>query len=162
MGVSIIAAMDRNQLIGQGKALPWRLPADLKHFKRLTMAKPIVMGRRTWQSLGGPLPGRQNIVLTRSANYKAEGATVVSSLDQALEVCSGAAEVMIIGGAQVYQAALSCADRFYLTRVEGDFKGDVWFPAIDWQGWQQLSKESHSPDEHNFTSYSFEVYQRRD
>jgi len=126
--VSLIAACDRHGLIGRAGDLPWRLPADLAHFKRLTLGKPVIMGRRTWASLGRPLPGRRNIVVTRQPGYAAPGAEVAASPAAALALAADAAEVMVIGGAQLYAACASRADRLYLTRVEGEFTGDTWFP----------------------------------
>lgn len=161
MQVSIIAAIDRNQLIGRDGELPWRLPADLKYFKRMTIGKPIVMGRRTWQSLDRPLPGRPNIVLTRNAEYKPDGAIVVRDLDQALAVFSDAPELMIIGGGQLYRSALPIANRLYLTRIDDEFEGDAWFPRIDWPDWNLVSEQSHPSDEINRMNYNFQVYQRQ-
>ncbi|HEY5790823.1 MAG TPA: dihydrofolate reductase, partial [Gammaproteobacteria bacterium] len=129
MQLALIAALDRNRLIGRDNALPWHLPADLQHFKRLTLGKPVLMGRRTWESLGRPLPGRHNIVLSRDPAFRAEGATVVGSLDAALEAAGDAAEAMVIGGAAFYATMLPRARRLYLTEVDGEFDGDAWFPA---------------------------------
>ncbi len=126
--VSLIAACDRRGLIGRGGDLPWRLPADLAHFKAVTLGKPVVMGRRTWESLRRPLPGRDNIVVTRRRGYRAPGAAVAASPAAALALASGATEIVVIGGAQLYAALAPRATRLYLTRVEGEFAGDTWFP----------------------------------
>lgn len=159
--LSIIAAMDRNRLIGRDNQLPWQLPADLQHFKSTTMGKPIVMGRKTWESLGRPLPGRVNIVITRNTAYQAEGTTVVHSLEEALTVASDAEEIMIIGGANLYTQALAQVERLYLTRVEGSFEGDAWFPEFSDADWQLQSSEMHEPDEKNRHPYRFETLFRK-
>jgi len=155
--LSIIAAMDRNRLIGNNNELPWHLPADLKHFRETTMGKPIIMGRKTWESLGRALPGRTNIVITRNTGYKAEGATVVHSLDDAIHAAGDVDEAMIIGGANLYAQALPKADRLYLTEVDGEFEGDAWFPAIDESRWRAESSESHLPDSKNSHPYRFVI-----
>ena len=158
--LSLIVAMDRNRLIGCDNQLPWRLPADLQHFKATTMGKPIVMGRKTWESLGRPLPGRTNIVITRNENYLAEGAVVVHSLQVALEKAD-AEEIMLIGGANLYAQALPQVDRLYLTRVDGSFEGDAWFPEISESEWLLSATEVHEPDEKNQHAYRFEIYNRK-
>ena len=159
--LSLIAAMDSNRLIGRDNQLPWQLPADLQHFKSITMGKPIIMGRKTWESLGRPLPGRLNITITRNTDYRAEGATVVHSLDEALQVTNDAEEVMIIGGANLYAQAMPRVDLLYLTRVEGMFEGDAWFPEFSEAEWELVSAESHEPDEKNRHPYHFETYHRQ-
>jgi dihydrofolate reductase len=158
--LSLIAAMDRNRLIGCENRLPWHLPADLQHFKRITMGKPILMGRKTWESLGRPLPGRLNIAISRNTDYEAEGAVVVSSLDEAVEAAGEAEEIMIIGGANLYQQALSRVNRLYLTRVDAAFEGDAWFPKINEDEWELSVVESHEPDDANAYPYRFETYDR--
>lgn len=159
--LSLIAAMDNNRLIGNKNDLPWRLPADLQHFKSITMGKPIIMGRKTWESLGRPLPGRKNIAITRDITYQAEGAEVVHSLEQALEQAAEADEAMIIGGANLYAQALHSVERLYLTRVDGEFEGDAWFPEIAEAEWELVASEAHEPDERNPHAYRFETWQRR-
>ncbi|MFT5391255.1 MAG: dihydrofolate reductase [Gammaproteobacteria bacterium] len=143
--VSLIAAMDKNRVIGRGIELPWRLPEDLKRFRRLTMGKPIVMGRRTFESIGRPLPGRRNIVVSRSAGVTEQVAVeqveYVSSLRGALELCAQAPEIMVIGGAAIYGAALPLANRLYLTFLEQVFPGDVYFPVVDWACWREIERE---------------------
>ena len=158
--LSLIVAMDNNRLIGRDNQLPWRLPADLQHFKATTMGKPIVMGRKTWESLGRPLPGRTNIVITRNEDYLAEGAVVVHSLQAALAEAD-AEEVMVIGGANLYAQALPQVDRLYLTRVDGDFKGDAWFPEFSESEWLLSATEAHEPDEKNPHAYRFDTYNRK-
>lgn len=165
MRLAMIAAVGRNWIIGTGNALPWRLPADLKRFKDLTMGKAVVMGRKTFESIGRPLPGRFNIVLTRQAGYQASGCTVVHSPEQALaaalESNSACDEVMVIGGAQLYAQFLPQAQRLYLTFVEAPFEGDVYFPALDWCCWEETWAESHPADEKNPYPYRFAVLERR-
>ena len=160
MRIVLIAALDRNGLIGRDNDLPWRLPADLGHFKRHTLGKPILMGRRTWESLGKPLPGRHNIVVTRDPGYRAEGATVVDSLDAALAAAGEAEEVMVIGGAAFYRAMLPRADRLLLTRIDAAFDGDTWFPEIDPDAWRETEREAHAPDERNPYPYAFVTLER--
>jgi dihydrofolate reductase len=153
--VSIIAAMDQNRLIGSNNTLPWHLPADLQHFKQTTLGKPIIMGRTTWESLGRALPGRINIVVTRDRNYQAEGGIVAHSLQEAMQAAGDVDEVMVIGGANLYEQAISGADRLYLTQVDGEFSGDAWFPAIDEKCWQEVSRVSHQADDKNQHPYAF-------
>jgi dihydrofolate reductase len=143
MLIAIIAAMDRNRLIGDGDRLPWRLPADLRRFRALTMGKPIVMGRRTHESIGKVLPGRENIVLTRNADYRAPGCMLVSDLEQALGVCPDAPELMVIGGAELYAEAFPRAHRMHLTLLHASFDGDTWFPEYDRRQWREISREDH-------------------
>jgi len=161
MLVSIIAAMDRNRLIGNNNQLPWHLPADLAHFKRVTMGKPIIMGRKTYESIGRPLPGRTNIVLTRSPDFNAEGVLIANSLQQALDYVAVEEEVMVIGGSTIYELALPRADRLYLTYVEDSFEGDAWFPDFNLEQWSIVASEEHSADEKNSSAYRFVAYARK-
>ena len=150
MRVSLVVAMDRNRLIGADGGLPWRLPADLARFKRLTLGHPILMGRRTWESLPRrPLPERRNLVPSRRADFDAEGAEVVPSLEHALALLQGSDELMVIGGAQVYAALLPRADRLYVTEVDGVFGGDTWFPPVDAGEWREVDVETRVPDARN-------------
>lgn len=153
--LSFVVAMARNGVIGRDNQLPWRLPADLRHFKAITMDKPVVMGRKTFDSIGRPLPGRANIVVTRDPAYRAEGCRVVHSIEAALAAAGDAAEVMIIGGADFYRQLLPRADRIYLTFIDAEFEGDTWFPELDPARWQERSREDHAPDEQNPYPYSF-------
>lgn len=155
MPIAIIAAMDRNRLIGDGDRLPWRLPADMRRFRALTMGKAIIMGRRTHESIGAVLPGRRNVVLSRDPDYRAPGCDVFPDLEAALAACDDADEPMIIGGAQVYAQALPLADRMYLTLLEGSFDGDTWFPEYDEDRWHEVSREVHEEDENAPCAYSF-------
>jgi dihydrofolate reductase len=160
--ISIIVAMDENGLIGAGNQLPWRLPNDLKFFKRTTMGKPVLMGRKTWESLGKPLPGRQNLVMSRHPDFHPEGAKIVRTLEGALRLAEadGFEEIMVIGGAQVYALVLPRADRIYLTRVHAHLQGDTWFPALDWNEWRRESSEPQPADEKNAYPHSFELWRR--
>ena len=161
MLVSIIAAMDRNRLIGNKNQLPWHLPADLAHFKQVTMGKPVIMGRKTHESIGRPLPGRDNIVLTRSQGYHAEGVQVANTLQQAFEYAGDAEEVMVIGGSAIYELALPRADRLYLTLVDNSYQGDAWFPEIDLEQWRISSREQHAANQKNASDYCFVTYDRK-
>ena len=153
--ISIVAAMARNRVIGRGNRLPWHLPADLKRFKALTMGKPIVMGRRTWESLPGLLPGRRHIVVTGNPVYRAEGAEIAGSLEEALALAGDADEVMVVGGAQLYAHALGIANRIHLTLIEADIDGDAFFPELDTAHWRQTAREAHPPDDRNPWPYVF-------
>jgi dihydrofolate reductase len=150
--ITLIAAMARNRAIGFDGGMPWHLPAELKHFKASTMGKPIVMGRKTWQSIGRALPGRQNIVVTRKRAYQAEGCTVVPSFDQAMEAAVGE-EVMIIGGGQLYRQALPLADRMILTLVDCEPEADTWFPEWNKDEWREISRRSQVADDNNELAY---------
>jgi len=160
MILSIITAMDDNRLIGKENGLPWKIPADLQFFKKVTMSKPIIMGRKTFESIGRPLPGRKNIIITRDQSFKAEGCDVVFSLESAVEAVSNVDEAMVIGGANIYQQFMPKADRLYLTKVSGEFEGDAWFPEINFSEWDLSEKEDHAADEKNETDYSFQVFER--
>jgi dihydrofolate reductase len=139
--ISIIAAVARNRVIGRQNTIPWHLPEDLKHFRALTMGNPIIMGRRTWESLGRPLPGRRNLVISRGLT--AEGCEILSSLDDAIAACTGAAEAFVIGGAAIYAAALGKAHRLLLTELDAEFDGDTFFPSFDRALWQETTRERH-------------------
>ena len=153
--------MDRNRLIGSAGRLPWHLPADLRHFKQTTLGKPVVMGRKTWESIGKPLPGRFNIVVTRNENYNARGCTVVASLDQAIRAAGEVSEIMIIGGADLYRQAWSLTERIYLTCIDAVFEGDTWFPDFDRSKWAIEDKTDFSADDRNRYAYSFETLARQ-
>jgi len=158
--VSIIAAIAENNVIGRDNALPWRLPADLKHFKALTTGHTIIMGRKTWESLGRPLPNRVSIVVTRNPEFEAPGATVVSSLEMALEYCREEEEVFLIGGEAIFRQGLEIADRIYLTQVHATIEGDVFFPEGWMSRWQLTSEDCHSADEKNPHDFSFQIFER--
>lgn len=158
--------MARNRTIGRNNALPWYLPEDLKYFKRVTMGKPIIMGRKTWDSIGRPLPGRTNIVITRDTSFAADGARVVHSLDEALALAQsvglidGAEEAVVIGGAEIYTFAMDKADRLYMTQVHADVEGDAWFPEFDLSAWQELAREDYKASGPNPYDYSFIVLEK--
>ena len=146
---SLVVAVARNGVIGRDNALPWRLPADLAHFKRVTMGHPVVMGRRTHESIGKPLPGRRNIVVTRNAAYQAPGCTVVNSLDEAWKAAAGADEVCVIGGTTLFEETLPLADVIHLTEVEAQVEGDTWFPPFDRSEWDEKEIARHPADDRN-------------
>jgi len=152
--ITIVAAMARNRAIGLAGAMPWRLPGELAHFKETTMGKPIVMGRKTWESIGRALPGRQNIVVTRNREYRAEDCLVVQSLPLAIEGAEGD-EIMVIGGGQLYRQALPAADRMVLTLVDCTPAADTWFPEWDESEWTEISRRSQAIDENN--ELAFEI-----
>ena len=158
--LTLLAAVARNGVIGIDNRLPWHLPADLKHFKALTLGHTVIMGRKTWESLPAkfrPLPGRRNIVVTRDSNYHAEGAVVALSLPAAI-AAAGSGEAFVIGGAELYAAALPLADRLQLTEIDAAFEGDTWFPSIDPHDWRETARETHR-DEAGF-DYAFVTYQK--
>lgn len=152
---SIVVAMARNRVIGRDNRLPWRLPAELAHFKRVTMGKPVVMGRRTWESIGKPLPGRHNIVITRREGYRAEGCTVVNSLADAWKAAAGSDEVCVIGGTSLFEETLPLADVLHLTEVEADVPGDTWFPEFDRSQWIETELGRHPADDKH--AYPFRI-----
>lgn len=157
--LSLIAAVAANGVIGSDNALPWRLPEDLKRFKALTMGHPVIMGRKTFESIGRPLPGRRNIVISRNAGYQAEGCEVANSLSAALDSCQADSnEIFVIGGAQIYAEALPQARRLYLTEIRRDFAGDARFPAFDRHHWQEISRERLRTPEG--LEFDFAVYDR--
>jgi len=158
--ISIIVAVSTNNVIGTQGELPWRLSDDLKHFKQVTMGKPIIMGRKTWESIGRPLPGRQNIVITRQPGFQAEGCDVVTSIDAGIAAAGDVEEIMVIGGGQIYDVALPAAERLYLTRVHTEIEGDAFFPEIDEGEWRLVSDEQHRSDDKNEYPYSFQAYER--
>ncbi len=160
MIISLIAAMDRNRLIGNKNQLPWHLPADFAHFKSVTMGKPIIMGRKTFESIGKPLPGRTNIVLSRNPEIQFEGAVCVSSLEQALSVVPDAEEVMIIGGSTIYEMLLPRTSRMYLTYVDGEFEGDACFPEFDENQWREIEAVNRQADENNKYNCRFVTLER--
>lgn len=147
-------------MIGVDGALPWRLSDDLRRFKAVTLGKPVVMGRKTFESIGRPLPGRHNVVLTRNRDFVAAGCTIVTSADEALAVTADAEEVMIIGGGQVYTMFLARADRVYLTRVHTEVAGDARFPVLSAAEWRLAGNEDHAADSVNEFPFTFEVFDR--
>jgi len=163
--LSLIAALAENRVIGIENRMPWHLPGDFKYFKATTLGKPIIMGRKTWDSLGRPLPGRLNLVVSRQPGLQLEGAEVFSSLSAAIERAEqwaaeqGVGEVMLIGGAQLYELGLAQADRLYLTRVAAQPQGDAWFPEVDPAAWRLVSSLPN-PAQGDAPGYTFEVWER--
>ena len=156
--VYLVAAVAANGVIGGNGTLPWHLPEDLKHFKALTLGHPVVMGRKTWVSLGKPLPGRENIVVTRSPGLEAPGASVASSLDAALALCAGEPVVFVIGGGELYAAALPIADGLVLTEIQRDFAGDVRFPDFDRSAWRETQRQPQTGADN--LRFDFVLYER--
>jgi len=159
----MIAAMADDRVIGINNTLPWKLPNDMKWFRQQTMGKPIVMGRKTFESFGAkPLPGRTNIIITRDKDYQADDCIVVYSIDEAIQAAGDVEEIMIIGGASFYEQMLPKADRLYITLVHTKVDGDAWFPAWNENEWQQLERIDHDADDKNPHSHSFIVMERLD
>ena len=156
--IYLIAAVARNGVIGANGKLPWHLAEDLKHFKNLTLGHPIIMGRRTWESLGKPLPGRENIVISRKAGFEAPGASVASMIGAAVALCSGEPLAFVIGGAEIYAAALPLADGLVLTEIQKDYEGDTRFPDWDRQAWRASQKETHTSADG--VRFDFVLYER--
>ncbi|KIL39163.1 dihydrofolate reductase [Gordoniibacillus kamchatkensis] len=163
MTISLLLAMDRNRGIGVDNKLPWRLPADLAYFKRLTTGHTVLMGRRTYESIGKPLPNRHNVVVTRDRSYRAEGCEIVHDLEEALRRYEGKGgdELFVIGGGEIFNAALPVADKLYITYIDHEFAADTFFPAVDENAWQLVSREPGVKDERNPYDYEFRVYERR-
>lgn len=161
MIISFIVAMGRNRVIGKDNALPWSLPADMKRFREVTMHKPIIMGRKTFESIGRVLPDRTNIILTRDKNFSADGCMVVHSLQEALHAAEHAEEVFVIGGGLIFKQFLSQVRRMYLTIIDEDFEGDVLFPVFNSQEWKEVEHRAFIPDEKNKYSYTFVTLERK-
>ena len=166
MKLAMIVAQSKNRVIGKDNDLPWRLPNDLQYFKSITMGKPIIMGRNTYESIGRALPGRTNIVITSNVEYSAQGIKVVHSLEQAIELAEsicridGVGEAMVIGGAQIYQQALSMADTLYITEVDAEIEGDAFFPVLDYSQLSERERNDNPSDASNPYPYSFVVYEK--
>lgn len=156
MGLAVIAAVARNGVIGQNNQLPWRLPEDLSRFKALTMGHHIIMGRKTYESLGRLLPGRTTVIVSRNPHYAVDGAIVVNSLEKALAACEGDDQPYMIGGAELYRQALPLAQRLYLTRIEQDYEGDAWFPEYEVTEWKEIARQACTSStglEYSFVDY---------
>lgn len=169
MQIAIYVAIAENGVIGRDNGLPWRLSTDLKRFKATTMGKPIIMGRKTWESIGRPLPGRASIVVTRDANFRAEGADVVTSLEDGITLATargrcmpGADEACVIGGGEIYRQALTFADRLYVTHVLAEIDGDTLFPPIDAAVWEAVSTETYPASDKDTHATRYTVYERRE
>lgn len=160
MKISIIVAMDTKGVIGKDNELPWRLSADLKNFKQITMGKPIVMGRKTHESIGHVLPGRENVVITRDSSYMAKDCTVLHSIECAYAKYKQLNEIMIMGGAELYAQTIEKADLIYLTEVHADCEGDTFFPVFDRSEWKEVQREDHRADENNEFDYSFVLLEK--
>ena len=156
--IYLVVAVASNGIIGANGRLPWHLPEDLKHFKRLTMGHPVIMGRRTWESLKGPLPGRENIVVTRTPGYGAQGAAVANSLEGALALCAGEPVAFVIGGSRLFAESLPIADGLVVTEIHKDFAGDTWFPPYDRTRWREAQREAHTAADG--TRFDFVRYER--
>ncbi len=163
MMVSAIVAMAKNRVIGQDNQIPWYLPADLKYFKKTTLNHHIIMGRKSFESIGRPLPKRTNIIITRNPFYIATNCLVVNSLESALALAheNGEEEAFIIGGGEIYRMSMPLLDRLYLTEVDLEPEGSVFFPEFDWSEWELVSEEAHAPDEKNEMPYVFKVLERK-
>ncbi len=155
--LSLIAAMAKGRVIGRDNTLPWQLPEDLKHFKATTLGKPVIMGRKTWESLGRPLPGRRNIVISRNADYSPTGGELAPSLQAAITMAAEADEIFVIGGADIYRQALPLAQRLYLTEIALDVAGDAHFPEFALADWSEASRETHTSA--SGIAYAFVLYQ---
>lgn len=156
--VYLVVALASNGIIGANGQLPWHFPEDLQHFKRLTMGHPVIMGRRTWESLKGPLPGRENIVVTRTPGYEAPGAAVATSLESALALCAGERVAFVIGGSRLFAESLPIADGLVITEIHKDFAGDTWFPPYDRSRWRESQREAHTAADG--TRFDFVRYER--
>ncbi|MBL7142089.1 MAG: dihydrofolate reductase [Candidatus Pacebacteria bacterium] len=159
--ISIIAAVGNNWVVGIKNKLPWNLPADMKHFRQLTMGKPVIMGQKTFESIGKPLPGRTNIILTLDKNFIPPDCLVTHSIEGALEAAKNFDEVMICGGVSIYRQFLLLADRMYLTLIEGEFEADAYFPEFDWNDWIEIGRIENNPDKDNSYKYNFVTLERK-
>jgi dihydrofolate reductase len=159
--LSIIVAMAKNRTIGVDNTLPWRCPEDLKHFKALTMGHHMIMGRKTFDSIGKPLPGRTTVVVTRNPGLKIEGCVMAHSLQDAIAACANDTETFIVGGAEIYSQSLKLADTLYITEIQQDVEGDAHFPAFDQAEWQEVSREVRSQEAPQPLEYHFVCYRRR-
>lgn len=159
--LSLIVAIAQNNIIGKDNKLVWHLPADMRFFRNTTMGHALIMGRKTFESFGKPLPGRKSIVITRQKDWQHEGVTVVHSLQEAIGSAPGDEEVFIIGGADIYRQAMPFCQKMYITIIHFDFEGDTYFPPVDFSQWKLISDEMHLPDEKNHYSYSFRIFERK-
>lgn len=156
--LSVIAAMAQNRVIGIRNTLPWHLPEDLKHFKALTLGHHIIMGRKTYESIGRPLPGRTTVIVSRDAGYRVDGCLTATSIDGAIAVCGADDELFFVGGAQLYAQVLPRADRLYLTEIQAEYEGDAWFPEFDRAAWKEVERQAHVNAAG--LGYHFVVYER--
>ena len=161
MHLSIIVAMGKNRVIGKNGMLPWHISSDLKNFKKITMGKPILMGRKTYESIGRPLPGRENIILTKNKNYFAEGCIVKNTIDEVFSYCQKVPELMVMGGAALYEQTLYKVKRLYITEVNATTDGDVFFPEFDRNEWVEISRNSFEASENDDFDYIFKILERK-
>jgi dihydrofolate reductase len=161
--ISAIVAVSKNGVIGQNGQIPWYLPADLKYFKKVTMGYPVIMGRKSFISIGRPLPGRENIVITRDIYFVASGCFVARNISEAIEIAAatGKEEVFIIGGGEIYQQSIDLWDKLYLTKVDIEVEGDVFFPELNWEEWEIVSEEKHQGDDRNECGYNFQIFTKK-
>ena len=156
MTISLIAAVAKNGVIGENNSLVWKLPEDMKRFKQLTIGKPVVMGRKTFESIGRPLPNRTNIVITRDKNFEAEGCLIAHSVNDALKAAEVSEEIMVIGGSQIYKEFLPLANKMYLTLIDRDFEGDAYFPAFEKNEWKETFREEHQNEKFKYSFVNLE------
>ena len=161
MIISIIVAIGNNRVIGTKNFLPWKLPADMKHFRELTIGKPIIMGQRTFESIGKPLAGRTNIILTKDINFRQQGCIIAHSIKEVMDKVKGNEEVTIVGGASIYEQFLPLANRMYLTLIHHDFSGDAYFPEFDWDDWKETERIENQPDKENPYKYAFVTLEKK-
>ncbi|MGP7815969.1 dihydrofolate reductase [Niallia sp. 01092] len=161
--ISLIVAMDQNNVIGYKNELPWHLPEDLKYFKKVTTGHPIVMGRKTRDSIGRNLPNRENVILTKNEQFKCEDCTILHSMEElkAWSETKNEEEIFIIGGAEIFKETLNIADRLYITKIDEAYQGDTYFPDLDWSNWKIISEEKGIKDEKNNVDYTFFIYERK-
>lgn len=160
MITSIIVAMDMNRVIGKDNQLPWRLPRELQYVKQTTMGHPIILGRKNYEAIGRPLPGRRNIVMTKDPQFSAEGCEIAHSVEEVYQLCEGEEEIFIFGGEQIYKLFLEKTDKLYVTVIHHEFEGDTFFPEIDYNQWKEISKVQGITDEKNPYTYFYHVYER--
>lgn len=160
MKLTAVVALDENRVIGLDNKLPWNMPADLQHFKKITLGKPILMGRKTYESIGRPLPKRRNIIISRDKNFAADGCEIFASPDAALHALQDCPEVMLIGGAQLFSQLLPKLTHLELTTIHHQFMGDTFFPELDFTQWQEITRETHPADAENPYSYTFLSYEK--
>jgi dihydrofolate reductase len=161
MIISIVVAIANNWVIGRNNALPWNLPADMEHFRKLTSGKPVIVGQKTYESIGKPLPGRTNIIITLNKNYTANGCLIVHSIEESLAAAKDFEEVMVIGGASIYEQFLPLADRLYLTLIDANIEGDTFFPEFDYSDWNEVERVKNEPDKENIYPYTFLTLERK-
>lgn len=161
MRISFVVAYDRRGLIGKDNALPWRIPADMRHVRALTVGKPLIMGRRTFESIGRALPERTSIVLTRDPSFAAKDVLVARTPEEALALAAGAEEAIVFGGAEIFRLFMPLADRMYVTEIDAEFEGDTFFPKFDRAEWQEVERREHAPDEKDPYRYAFVTLDRR-